>query len=165
MQCSNNTIEQDMYKKLNEELTKRLIDKEMKIDFQKSIIKTLCVISMCLVMSVLFTIHKNNENYNSTVYSLQKEIESVIDSRNNTYKEPIIKELMRLEKYPMTVDMKKKIYVDIEKDADLSSVQFEDLYEEFIKTTHKKLYNVDLKYVGVYRFLGKYEIILYYNKE
>lgn len=65
----------------------------------------------------------------------------------------------------MTINMKKKIYVDIEKGADLSSVQFEDLYEEFIKITHKKLYNVDLKYVGVYRFLGKYEIILYYDKE
>lgn len=97
MQYSNSTVEQGMYKKLNEELTKRLVDEEMKIDFQKSLIKTLCVISMCLVMSVLFVIHKNKENYNSTAYSLQKEIESVIDTRNNTYKEPIIKELMKLE--------------------------------------------------------------------
>lgn len=163
-QCSNGTVEQDKYIKLNEELSKRLVDREMKIYFQTLLIKVLCAISICLTISVLFVIHKNKENYNSTAYNLQKEIESVINTRNNTYKEPIIKELMKLEKYPMTIDMRKKIYVDKNKDADLTSVQFEDLYEEFIKTTHEKLYNVKLKYVNVYRSFNNYEITLYYDK-
>lgn len=157
--------EKDKYERQVKELTERLVNREMELSSKKFIIKLLCVINILLIIFISVLANKNNTLEKKQKYNIQKEISDIQKLRNDGYKQSIIKELVKLSERRMDIKMRKVINIPIERDINLSSVEFQELYEGFIRDVHKKLYGVDLKHIFVYRSFDDYEITLYYNKE